>query len=140
MFELVYFSTAQEGLETKDISSILSTSRAFNNANNITGCLIYHQGEFIQILEGEKVIVRNLYERISRNKWHTNVVLLSEEEKAQRVFTDWSMAYLDPQESSMSALNEKIFVDNLISFAELAEKPTQTMEAFWSMAKHILTP
>jgi hypothetical protein len=33
---------------------MLKTSRKFNSQNNITGCLLFDNNEFMQILEGEE--------------------------------------------------------------------------------------
>jgi len=61
MFQLVYCSEAIENIEQNDIDAILETALGFNAENNITGCLLFHNGEFIQLLEGEKDIVLELF-------------------------------------------------------------------------------
>ena len=63
-FELIYNSVASPELTSKDVLDILEESRLFNSKNDITGCLLYHKGEFLQLLEGEKSIVQNIYGKI----------------------------------------------------------------------------
>ena len=139
MFELVYCSVAKPDLTEKDISDILTVSREFNDRNNITGCLIYYEDEFVQILEGEEKIVRELYGRIEKDHRHSEVTLISTEDKKERTFSNWTMFYSAFDDTHMSRMNEETFVNNLVSFSDLVGKPTQTVESFWAIAKLILT-
>ena len=54
MFELIYRSITVPNISDAEINAMLKTSRKFNSENNITGCLLFHNNEFIQILEGEE--------------------------------------------------------------------------------------
>ena len=59
MFELIYRSIAVPNISDAGINAMLKTLRKFNSENNITGCLLFYNNEFIQILEGEeKTILR----------------------------------------------------------------------------------
>ncbi len=64
MFQLIYHSLAKPGLTLSEIDAILAKASAFNTKNNITGCLLYHNHEFIQILEGEMDHIESLYVNI----------------------------------------------------------------------------
>lgn len=68
MYELIYYSTANPTLNANDISNILKTSRDFNLKNDITGCLLYYNNEFIQILEGDRMAIKKLYATLNRMK------------------------------------------------------------------------
>jgi hypothetical protein len=136
MFELVYFSTANPGLSSTDISNIIESSIKFNGNNNITGCLIYSNGEFLQLLEGEKEIVQNLFDKIKKDKRHKNVILLGEDSKDLRLFPKWSMAF---QNLDSDSEKTRIFKHEIITISELTNKPTQVAELFWAMAKHIVS-
>ena len=81
MFELIYRSLAKGGINTTDITGILNKSRNFNSQNDITGCLLFYNNEFIQILEGDKKKVTELYATIKKDRRHTDVMLLDENEK-----------------------------------------------------------
>ena len=135
MFELAYCSIAKPDISASDIEEILKTSQSFNKENNITGCLVYHNHEFVQILEGEESIVRELYSRIEKDNRHRNVTLLSTSSTNERIFTTWSMAYheIDADDSI-----KKQFAKDLISFSELTNKPTHTIRLFWTLTKNLL--
>jgi len=135
MFELVYCSVAHPELKPEDIESILVTARDFNSANNITGCLVYHNKEFVQVLEGEKRIVLELYGRIVEDKRHSNVFLLGKEEKDERSFANWNMAYHSMDDQDMKKSD---FTRNMVSLSELSEKPTPVIEVFWAMVRDII--
>ena len=94
IYQLVYVSKARVALDTEALDEILSSARENNGKNDITGMLLFHEGSFIQVLEGEKDKVLALYEKISADPRHenTNVVLRTEVE--ERAFSQWSMGYM----------------------------------------------
>jgi hypothetical protein len=75
--ELVYYSIANRDLTEANITDILNHSRRFNKDNNITGCLLFYNNEFIQFLEGDSKSVKDLYANIAKDKRHSNIVLLT---------------------------------------------------------------
>ncbi len=138
MFELIYFSQAKSNICAYDITAILEASKKYNLKYNITGCLLYHNHEFIQILEGEKQIVKELFAKICTNTNHSNVSILSEGEKTEREFKTWNMAYHNLGEGNLKEFGEKLFIENFIALSILAKKPTPTIQMFWYMAKQLL--
>ena len=99
MYELVYNSIADpQDIDEADLMGILAASRQHNQLRGITGFLLYHRGEFVQLLEGERDTVRQIYfDYIVRDPRHTNVTLCWDCEIAQRSFRDWSMAFYRPE-------------------------------------------
>lgn len=55
--------------------------------------LLYLQGKFIQLLEGERKEVVKLYERIRQDTRHRKVVTVVEGESPKRNFKNWSMGF-----------------------------------------------
>lgn len=138
MYEITYCSSARPDLRAEDISDILETAQQFNSENDITGCLLYHNQEFVQILEGDKDILQRLYSKITQDKRHTHVMLLSEGTKKERVFSDWSMAFHELGSDEVRGIGSTAFVDNMITFSQLAEKPTFPTFLFWNGARQLL--
>jgi len=93
MFSLVYKSVGKPYFGLEQIEEMLKKAKAFNHSNGITGCLLYHEGEFIQYLEGNQIRVLNLFDRIKLNPHHHKVELLSYEEREHREFKQWDMAF-----------------------------------------------
>ena len=138
MYEIVYCSKASRDLTSKDISDILRRAHSFNSRHNITGCLLYHKHEFLQILEGDKDRIKDLYSIIYEDDRHSDVIMLAEGEKKEREFKDWSMAYQELSDDDVKGIGKDLFVSNFITFSELAKKETFPMILFWNLAKQLL--
>lgn len=93
MFYLVYVSYTDFTLTYTELQEILRVSQLNNKKRNITGALLYCEKKFIQVLEGEESVVRELLAKIRQDKRHRNVGVLIEGETKERNFADWSMAY-----------------------------------------------
>lgn len=103
MRRLVYTSTAKSLMDERHLQSLLWVSRRNNRMNEITGLLVYHDGCFFQVLEGETDRVEACFSRICRDSRHENFILLSRDHIASRIFSQWWMAYhqfeeLDPHQ------------------------------------------
>ncbi len=93
MYSLVYKSVATSLFSFEDIDLLLDKARSYNNRHQITGCLLYHDGKFIQYLEGPQLRILNLYDKITQDPRHTEVELLSYGSIEQREFEYWDMAF-----------------------------------------------
>ena len=52
MFSLIYRSLAEESFSNAEVYQMLSAARDFNAEHDITGCLLFHNRRFLQLLEG----------------------------------------------------------------------------------------
>lgn len=138
MYELSYYSIARKDLLESDIAAILDTARHFNAKHNITGCLLSYNSQFIQVLEGDKTMLEELFNKIKNDKRHFNVTLLAESEKQERTFNTWSMAYSEIATDQMSNLGDTLFENNFLTFSELANKPTRVIRSFWNRAQRLI--
>jgi hypothetical protein len=138
MYELVYCSQAKPNMVYEDILNILKISRERNIKNNITGCLLFYNNQFVQIIEGEKDRVQELYEKIKTDTRHKNLLLLAQSHKKERHFPNWKMAFQRLKSSDFENFFDENLIDNFNAFADLAEKPTVTIHFFWSMVKRII--
>ncbi|MES2565248.1 MAG: BLUF domain-containing protein [Bacteroidota bacterium] len=138
MFELIYRSKADIKIKSSDIVDILNTSKHWNSLHNITGCLLYYNHEFIQILEGNETEVKKLFSRIEKDKRHTDVTHIIENAKQARTFKNWSMAYHELKKSEIHDLNKQNFIDSFLTIAELAEKPTHVVKLFWVLSQKMI--
>lgn len=95
MFYLIYSSSAVRLMSDADLAMIHADASVKNAAQGITGFLLYRGGNFMQMLEGEESVVRALFGRISRDPRHKDVYVLKEGTRPQRLFTSWSMGFVD---------------------------------------------
>jgi hypothetical protein len=62
-----------------------------NPALGITGVLLCTKNHYIQFIEGEEKVVRDLFDKIERDKAHYNIKLRRSSILEERQFPDWSM-------------------------------------------------
>lgn len=92
--QMIYASKIREGLKDRDIEHILEKSRVHNTRDEITGILCFHRKFFVQALEGERSHVNQTFKRISLDKRHSDVIIISYRQIDIRSFSKWSMAYV----------------------------------------------
>ncbi|PWN41946.1 BLUF-domain-containing protein [Ceraceosorus guamensis] len=96
LLQIVYASSSPErSPAAASVEQILRTSRRNNAAEDITGLLLFHDGSFVQFLEGPPANVKRVYERIRKDDRHRGVIEILSVSVAKRSFADWSMAYRD---------------------------------------------
>jgi len=110
LVRLLYASRATAPLTAPVVDSILAQSRAHNPRLGITGVLCYSQDLFLQVLEGSRDAVCELYNTIVRDERHDHVRILSYEEIAERRFGNWTMGHVD-----VTTVNPSL----LLKYAEL---------------------
>jgi hypothetical protein len=93
MYHLVYTSHAVKPLSEEELLFLLKESRTYNKSKSITGMLLYLQGKFIQVLEGNKKEVQKIYALIAADTRHQRVTLIEEGNSPDRIFKDWSMGF-----------------------------------------------
>lgn len=92
-FQLCYASTATCEFKREDLLALLTQARQYNTEHSITGLLLFQDGHFVQVLEGETEPVRALYTHICKDKRHEHIALLFEEFVSQPQYPDWSMGF-----------------------------------------------
>ena len=120
----------------ENISALLLKSKTYNQANAITGCLLYYGDEFIQLIEGDQKTVQDLYQRIIKDQRHTDIIFLGENQITERTFSDWNMAYLNSAQNN--EFDKPLFVRNMLTLSQMISGKTRGTKAFWYMAKQLL--
>jgi hypothetical protein len=95
LYRLSYASTQTGPLSALDLISLLKQARQSNKQQNITGVLLHRDDSFLQVIEGEKQAVLNLFEVIKKDPRHKRVEVLSEDPIEEREFSDWQMGFLE---------------------------------------------
>ncbi len=92
-FQLCYASTTTGEMHRDDLLDLLTYARECNAADGVTGLLLFQDGHFLQVLEGDPGPVRTTFKRICGDKRHTKIVMLFEELVSERQYPDWSMGF-----------------------------------------------
>ncbi len=129
MVFLVYISSATKLFDETELVELLQKARKNNVRNGITGMLLYSNGNFIQVIEGEEDKVQALHQKITTDSRHTNIFTLLTRPLTERMFSEWSMGFknLDQfKEENMLDLNrflqETLQPENLSQNAEKVYK------------------
>jgi hypothetical protein len=93
MISIIYVSSAVKLFSHADLAALLEISRKNNGALAVTGMLLYKDGNFMQVIEGEEANVRGLYNKLQLDPRHTGFLPLLEEKIGARHFADWSMGF-----------------------------------------------
>ena len=91
----LYASRAKKPVRSEIFEEILEESRRNNAAKGITGLLCFTRDLFVQVLEGGRDEVCELYNAIVRDARHEDVRLLVYEEIAERQFPGWTMGQVN---------------------------------------------
>ncbi|WP_435416445.1 BLUF domain-containing protein [Polaribacter aestuariivivens] len=134
MYQLNYHSISKSELNYNELNHILENAIENNSSKNITGCLVYHNNRFVQILEGNKSDVVQIFEKIKLDQRHHSVTLLWENDIDRRFFPEWNMAYHQPKNSNLIQ-----FINNLLLLSEFSDKTTGSLLSFWATVKNILS-
>jgi len=92
LFHLIYMSSLVAG-DANALPAILEVAVRNNKQRNITGMLLYSDGNLMQVLEGEKDVVLKTFRAIEQDSRHRGCVNLHQDEIASRDFASWSMGF-----------------------------------------------
>lgn len=93
MHQIIYLSSSREYLSPEQINELLTKSRENNLKNNITGVLLYFDRDFLQVLEGPKVAVLELFEKIIKDERHTGIITVFNKKITEKHFPEWNMGF-----------------------------------------------
>jgi len=78
----------------RSLRDILAVARRNNQRLNVTGALMFTANGFVQVLEGPRAAVDQLFQAIKKDARHENVSVLMFAPVAERAFPHWSMAFV----------------------------------------------
>jgi hypothetical protein len=105
LVRLMYASRAVPAVDQEELQTILRQSKSRNPGCGITGVLCFSHGIFLQVLEGGRSAVNQLYNRIVTDPRHSQVELLLYREIGERRFAGWSMGQVN-----MTRLNPSLLL------------------------------
>lgn len=120
LIHVIYHSAARGEVHDADLARLLADAREHNARLGVTGILLYSEGTFFQVLEGEADVLDGLMRVIAKDPRHTDIVTIVREPIAWRSFADWTMGYapLAPEDvGSIVGMND--FFGFSASFARL---------------------
>ncbi len=123
-------AAATTEFDPKGLQTLLEECRRNNAKLGITGMLLFQNGSFFQVLEGERTDVEALFEKIAADKRHTRVAKVILEPIEERAFGEWTMGYPKVSAKELAqipGLND--FFARGSSYIELGEGRAKTLLA-----------
>ena len=113
MIRLTYFSRAASNVDNTELADILRVARRRNAADDISGMLVFHNNAFLQILEGPADPVMACFERVKRDRRHSDIHAIQQAPAKTRAFSNWSMGLAEPGTLSLLPQNSLKSLDEI---------------------------
>lgn len=124
MYQLIFVCSVSKLLDRNELNSIANEKLRNTKEDGITGILLYKDGSYFGVYEGEEEDVKRHYRNACKNCFGKDVLIIDEGNIETRQFDYWSVNWLDngvsklfsdeqirrDRNGSMSMLNE--FVRN----------------------------
>lgn len=94
LYTLCYVSSCKNNLTVKDLEHLFRVNKRNNTEHNVSGILIYNNGNFLQILEGDEDLVQTLFKKIRNDARHSNLITLINNPLDDRIFTDFDSGFI----------------------------------------------
>ncbi len=103
MLQIIYKSKASVPFAQPELHALLRIAQTHNRSKGITGMLVYHNGCFLQLLEGEEQVVLGLMTHIAADKRHHQLKIISQDMVTAREYDGWTMGFIDTADPRVRA-------------------------------------
>ena len=93
--QLIYVSHLQEDIAANTLQALVDRSQEDNRQRHITGVLLCHGRNLMQVLEGELADITALFERIRADRRHSEIRCVICKNIHKRLFPEWGMNLAD---------------------------------------------
>ena len=114
-----------------EVDAIQSASRRNNVTVDVTRMLLFHEGTFIQYMEGPQAGVVATKDRIAVDDGHSGMLLLYEGPVADRLFGEWSMGFW--QDNSLPEIQSFHFDPDALEKRPPETTPTMFRALIWTV-------
>lgn len=142
LYSMVYVSTATRLLSMDDIGRLLEKARQRNLDQDVTGVLLYSDGNFMQCLEGPAARLASVFETIKSDSLHFGIIDLVREPITAREFSEWSMAFrvAGALGASSPTHQDELLSERLSLSGEPVSLSRGLLAKFWSRGRNSVVP
>ncbi|MEO5771253.1 MAG: BLUF domain-containing protein [Burkholderiaceae bacterium] len=129
---IVYVSCATRAMNQPDLDRLLANAQYRNARDGITGCLLYCDGNFIQLIEGPAEPLQQVYTSICADTRHAGIYQIVDEPIGSREFSGWAMGYASADLQDFTTLHRSLL--NGIEAAQASARPVdgrRLLHDFW---------
>jgi hypothetical protein len=128
LISVLYNSYAVMAFSEADLAELLTLCRENNTLMGITGLLLFKDGKFLQVLEGEERAVQELLSKIERDPRHSQMVESRWETLKERSFSDWSMGFRNLNNIDIHAPGYSMFMNEPLPSAGFRADPSRVQK------------
>lgn len=136
---LIYVSRSVDPFPT-DLRSILESSHKNNAKLGISGALCFLDGVYCQYIEGEGVVLEDLYKRVAKDPRHKDAKLVDYRSISKRRFTKWEMALVTWNEQTRLLFKALNPIDTFDLYAITSDTAAATFDALANSANWLEIP
>lgn len=129
-YQLIYVSAATKPLAPAQLRELLVVARKNNHSVNVSGMLVYHDQCFLQVLEGPKIAVEAIFDRVATDPRHQQVKVLLRQGIEAKEFDEWSMAYIDGKEDGGRLIGFVDYMKQLASQTQGSSRAHKVLRRF----------
>lgn len=154
---LTYQSRARTMPSEAELNELVAKARLRNHSVNVTGMLLYEDGQFLQTLEGPPEGLNTVWQSIRQDERHTDIEVLSEHFVGSRLFSDWDLLLYRKRDQAPKSLWDKLrrkhalsqHIPNVVKYAfeanetKLNDLFAMLAETGWSgeeIVRHLIEP
>ena len=119
-FAISYVSTANRTLNQDEVTELLDLTEIRNNNRGVNGLLIYSEGNFFEVIEGEKNMIMDLFEDIKEDPRHRNIMMVFKKEIDKPLFDDKEANFI-----SENTKHRQMKVENFLYYIKDLDESTQ---------------
>jgi hypothetical protein len=135
MIMLIYVSSAVKLFSETELLDLLDKARSNNGALDITGMLLYRDGNFMQLLEGPEQVVTSLVQKIKRDPRHRGFQTLLQQTKDTREFGDWQMGFRNLNIAPVDEAGYSDFLNTPLNSEEYHQTPSKALKLLLNFKK-----
>jgi hypothetical protein len=109
VYQLIYTSQSTFEITEKVLLDILTKAQINNFNHQISGLLILFNSNYIQLIEGNKKDVTDLFNRIKNDSRHKNIRVLIETDSLDRDLPTWFMGVCVIGENYLTEITDKSY-------------------------------
>jgi len=119
-FAISYLSTANRDLNQEEVAELLDLTQIRNNTAGVNGLLIYSDGNFFEVIEGEESKIKALFENIKEDPRHRNIMMVFEKNIDKPLFDDKDANFI-----SENTKYRQMEVENFLYYIKDLNESTQ---------------
>jgi len=119
-FAISYVSTANRDLNQDEVAELLDQTEIRNNNEGVNGLLIYSGGNFFEVIEGEKIKIKDLFENIKEDPRHKNIIMVFEKKIDKPLFDDKEANFI-----SKNTKHGQMKLENFLYYIKDLDESTQ---------------